>query len=47
MDTFDALGAKYDHPLNIQELNEIAKKVGFINFEIKKNGPVIVLNAVK
>ena len=47
MDTFDALGAKYDFPLNIQELNEIAKKIGLINFEIKAKGPVLVLNAVK
>ena len=47
MDTFDALGAKYDFPLNIQELNDIAKNIGFINFKIKERGHVIVLNAVK
>ena len=47
MDTFDALGAKYDTPLNIKELNDIAKNLGLINFQIKERGPVIVLNAVK
>ena len=47
MDTFDALGAKYDFPLNIKELNYIAKKVGLINFEIKAKGPIIILNGVK
>ena len=30
MDTFDALGAKYDFPLNIQELDDIAKNIGFV-----------------
>ena len=32
MDTFDALGANYDNPLNIKELNDIAKNIGLIKF---------------
>ena len=47
MDTFDALGANYDTPLKIKELNDIAINIGLTNFQIKKRGPVIVLNAVK
>ena len=36
MDTFDALGAKYDTPLNPTQLEKIAKNIGLINFKIKK-----------
>lgn len=47
MDTFDALGAKYDNPLSINELNIIAKKIGLNNFRIKKDGSILILNGQK
>lgn len=47
MDTFDALGAKYDNPLNYDELYIIAKKIGFNYFKIKKNPSILILNGIK
>ena len=47
MDTFDALGAKYDFPLSKKEMNEIAKNIGLINFNIQEQDPILILNAVK
>ena len=47
MDTFDALGAKYDFPLSINELNDIASKIGLTNFDTKKIGSFIILNGIK
>ena len=47
MDTFDALGAKFDKPLNKHELENIAKEVGLNTFEVIKSGQVFVLNGVK
>ena len=36
MDTFDALGAKYDNPLSEKELQKIAKSIGLEKYKIKK-----------
>ena len=47
MDTFDALGAKYDTPLNPTQLEKIAKNIGLINFKIKKKGSILILNGTK
>ena len=47
MDTYDALGAKYDNPLSLDELKKIVKKVGLNSFEVKKNGPILILNGMK
>ena len=47
MDTFDALGAKYDFPLSKKEMNDIAKNIGLINFNIQEQDPILILNAVK
>ena len=40
MDTFDALGAKFDNPLNKHELENIAKEIGLNTFEVIKSGQV-------
>lgn len=47
MDTFDALGAKYDKPLYFHELEEIAKKIGLKNYSIKTRSGFLILNGVK
>ena len=47
MDTFDALGAKYDNPISDKEMSIIAKKIGLDNFKIKKNGSILILNGRK
>tara|TARA_X000001036_G_scaffold369634_1_gene355789 strand:- start:271 stop:1188 length:918 start_codon:yes stop_codon:yes gene_type:complete len=47
MDTYDALGAKYDCPLSLDEVKKIGKKIGLNTFEVKKNGPIIILNGKK
>jgi len=47
MDTYDALGAKYDSPLSLDEVKKIGKKIGLNTFEVKKNGPIIILNGKK
>lgn len=47
MDTFDALGARYDKPLYFYELKKIAKKIGFKNYSIKTRSGFLILNGVK
>jgi len=47
MDTYDALGAKYDSPLSLDELKKIGKKIELNTFEVKKNGPILILNGKK
>lgn len=47
MDTFDALGAKYDNPLSKKELQKIAQTIGLENRKIKKIGSIYILNGVK
>ena len=47
MDTFDALGAKYDSPLTERQLKNICKKIGLKNYSIKKNKDLLVLNFSK
>ena len=47
MDTFDALGAKYDKPLFPHELERIAKLIGLKNFKIKTRFGFLVLNGIK
>ena len=47
MDTFDALGAKYDFPINSNQLDKIAKTVGLKNFKIKKKRLILILNGIK
>lgn len=47
MDTYDALGAKYDNPLSQYQLEKIAKQIGLNTFEVKRSGPIIILNGIK
>ena len=47
MDTYDALGAKYDKPLNINELKKIGKSIELETFKVKKSGPILILNGKK
>ena len=47
MDTFDALGAQYDKPLRLRELKNIASQIELKNFQVKKGGNGLVLNAKK
>ncbi len=47
MDTFDALGAKYDNPLSEKELQKIAKSIGLEKYKIKKTRSILILNGVK
>ena len=45
MDTFDALGAKYDKPLRLNKLKKIMQKIKLKNFQVKKGGNGLVVNA--
>ena len=47
MDTFDALGAKYDKPINFRELNLLAKENEMTNFKIHQGSNGWVLNLKK
>ena len=47
MDTFDALGAKYDKPLSLSELKQIGNALSVTKFEIKKGGNGLVFNGEK
>ena len=47
MDTFDALGAKYDKPLRLNELKKIASQIELKSWQVKKGGNGLVLNAKK
>ena len=47
MDTFDALGAKYDKPLRLNELKKITSQIQLQNCQVKKGGNGLVFNAKK
>ena len=47
MDTYDALGAKYDSPLSLNELEKIGREIGLNNFKVRKSGPILILNGKK
>ena len=47
MDTFDALGAKYDYPASIVEVKRWVSSLGLKWFEIKKGGTGIVFNGCR
>jgi len=47
MDTYDSLGAKYDSPLSLNELKKIGKRIELDTFEVKKSGPILILNGKK
>ena len=47
LDTFDALGAKFDKPLRPKKLEKIASKIKLKKFIVKKGATGLVLNAVK
>lgn len=47
MDTFDALGAKYDFSINSNQLDKMSKTVGLENYKIKKKGSILILNGIK
>ena len=47
MDTFDALGAKYDKPLRLNELKKITSRIELQNCQVKKGGNGLVFNAKK
>ena len=47
LDTFDALGAKYDKPLRPKKLKKIASEIKLKKFIVKKGGNGLVLNAIK
>ena len=36
-----------DFPLSKKEMNDIAKNIGLINFNIQEQDPILILNAVK
>ena len=47
LDTFDALGAKFDKPLRPKKLEKIASEIKLKKFMVKKGGNGLVLNAIK
>ena len=47
MDTFDALGAKYDYPVRPKTISKWAEDLNYKNFSVKKGGNGVVLNAYK
>ena len=47
MDTYDSLGAKYDSPLSLNELKKIGKSIELDTYEVKKSGPILILNGKK
>ena len=47
MDTFDALGAKYDYPINSKELKKYVENFNQKKYIIKKGGNGIIYNAIK
>ena len=47
MDTYDALGAKYDYPFSIKQVEKIVKPLGLKKYKIKKGGNGIVFNGIK
>ena len=47
MDTFDALGAKYDYPINSKEPKKYVENFNQKKYIIKKGGNGIIYNAIK
>ena len=47
MDTFDALGAKYDYPASLKTVRKWANCLGMKNFEVKRGDNGVVLNCKK
>lgn len=47
MDTFDALGAKYDHPKSIEEIRRMVSLENAVEIEVFYGSNGIVANAVK
>ena len=47
MDTFDALGAKYDYPTSVKEITTLAKSLKIKSYKVKKGGNGVIFNAVK
>jgi SAM-dependent methyltransferase len=47
LDTFDALGAKYDYPASPREVENIARKLDLRSYRVKKGGNGVVLNGVR
>ena len=46
MDTFDALGARYDYPASIAEVSKWVKDIDLADYEVKKGGNGIVFNGI-
>ena len=47
MDTFDALGAKYDFPASVKEIKSFGKTLNVSSFKVKGGGNGVIFNAVK
>tara|TARA_B110000977_G_C11040111_1_gene478555 strand:+ start:791 stop:1738 length:948 start_codon:yes stop_codon:yes gene_type:complete len=47
LDTFDALGAKYDLPASLREIESLAKELGLDFYNVKRGGNGVVLNGIK
>ena len=47
MDTFDALGARYDFPISMKELDQWAKSLKIDSYSIKKGGNGLIFNGIK
>jgi 2-polyprenyl-3-methyl-5-hydroxy-6-metoxy-1,4-benzoquinol methylase len=47
MDTFDALGAKYDYPVSVKTVNKFAQLLNLKSYNVKKAGNGVVFNAIK
>ena len=47
MDTFDALGAKYDFPASVKEIDTLGQSLDVTSFKVKRGGNGVIFNAVK
>lgn len=47
LDTFDALGSKYDYPWSLNKLNKFVKNLNLSNFSCKYGANGLILNALK
>lgn len=47
MDTFDALGAKYDFPTSVEEIETLGLSLNVNSFKVKRGGNGVIFNAVK
>ena len=47
MDTFDALGAKYDFPASVKEIDTLGQSLDVNSFKVKRGGNGVIFNAVK